>query len=161
MPVNRLRKFLDENDVKYVTMRHSPAYTAQEVAASAHIPGKELAKTVMVKLDGKLAMAVLPASRAVDFDMLEKASGATEASLAEEDEFRDLFGNCDTGAMPPFGNLYNFPVFSDPHLAEDEEIAFSARSHAEVVRMPYADFERLVQPKVAPFATPTPSDQNP
>jgi len=153
MPVNRLRKFLDENGVKYVTLSHSPAYTAQEVAASAHIPGREVVKTVMIKLDGKMAMAVLPASRSVDFARLEKAASAQGASLAEESEFKDLFPNCDVGAMRPFGNLYNLPVYCDHRLAEDKEIAFSAGSHAELLRMSYADFERLVKPKVVATAS--------
>jgi len=151
MPANRLFKFLDENEVKYVTLKHSPAYTAQGVAASAHIPGKEVAKTVMVKLDGKMAMAVLPASANVNFSKLKKSAKAEDADLAGEAEFRDLFPNCDVGAMPPFGQLYDLPVYSDVHLAEDEEIAFSAGSHAEVVRMPYIDYERLAKPQIASF----------
>lgn len=152
MPANRLFKFLDENEVKYVTLKHSPAYTAQGVAASAHISGKEMAKTVMVKLDEKMAMAVLPASETVNFSKLKKAAKVADADLAGEPEFRDLFPNCEVGTMPPFGKLYDLPVYSDVHLAEDEEIAFSAGSHAEVVRMPYVDYERLASPEVADFA---------
>jgi Ala-tRNA(Pro) deacylase len=152
MPANRLFKFLDENNIKYVTLKHSPAYTAQEVAASAHIPGKEIAKTVMVKLDEKMAMAVLPASETVNFSKLKKSSGANDADLATESEFRDLFPNCEVGTMPPFGNLYGMPVYSDIRLAEDEQIAFSAGSHAEVVRMPYPDYERFVKPEITSFS---------
>jgi Ala-tRNA(Pro) deacylase len=152
MPANRLFKFLDENEIKYVTLKHSPAYTAQGVAASAHIPGREMAKTVMVKLDGKMAMAVLPASENVNFSKLKKVAAAEEADLAGESEFRDLFPNCEVGTMPPFGNLYELPVYSDIRLAEDEEIAFSAGSHAEVVRMRYLDYERLAKPEIASFS---------
>ena len=152
MPANRLFKFLDENNIKYVTLKHSPAYTAQEVAASAHIPGKEIAKTVMVKLDERMAMAVLPASETVNFSKLKKASGANDADLAAESEFKDLFPNCEVGTMPPFGKLYDLPVYSDVRLAEDEEIAFSAGSHAELVRMLYVDYERLAQPEIAGFS---------
>jgi Ala-tRNA(Pro) deacylase len=148
MPVKKLKEFLDANQVKYVTISHSAAYTAQEIAASAHIPGKELAKTVMVKVDGKMAMAVLPASARVDLDLLKQAAGAASAELASEREFKDMFPGCETGGMPPFGNLYGMDVYVSPVLAEDEEIAFNAGSHTELVRLSYKDFARLVNPKV-------------
>ena len=155
MPIQKLTAFLNEHKVKFVTIRHSPSYTAQEIAASAHIPGKELAKTVMVKLDGKMAMAVLPASHRVDFDRLKQASGAGKVELAEEDEFREIFPDCELGAMPPFGNLYGMEVFVARGLAEDEEIAFNACSHTELIKLAYADFERLVQPRVMEFEAAT------
>jgi len=149
MPVQRLKEFLDREEVKYVSISHSPAYTAQEIAASAHVPGKELAKTVIVKLDGRMAMAVLPASLKIDFAKLKQASGAAEVELASEREFRDRFPGCEVGGMPPFGNLYDMDVYVSPQLAEDEEIAFNAGSHTELVKLAYRDFERLVQPKLA------------
>jgi len=152
MPIQRLKEFLDAENVKYVSISHSPAYTAQEIAASAHVPGKELAKTVMVKLDGRMAMAVLPASRKVDFAKLGQAAGAGEVELAGERDFRDMFPGCEVGAMPPFGNLYNLDVYVSEELAEDEEIAFNAGSHTELVKLAYRDFERLVEPKVAQIA---------
>jgi Ala-tRNA(Pro) deacylase len=152
MPVKKLKEFLDKNNIKYISISHSPAYTAQEIAASAHIPGKNLAKTVMVKLDGKMAMAVLPASYNVDFDLLKKAAGAQKAELASEEEFKDMFPECDIGAMPPFGNLYGLEVFVAESLAEDKEIAFNAGSHTELIKLAYKDFERLVKPKVANFS---------
>jgi Ala-tRNA(Pro) deacylase len=153
MPVRRLKEFLDSQNVKYVTLSHSPAYTAQEIAASAHIPGKELAKTVVVRLEGKMAMAVLPASYQVDFDLLKQAAGVNQAELASEREFKDLFPECEVGAMPPFGNLYGMEVFVAESLAEDEEIAFNAGSHKELIRLSYKDFERLVQPKAMKFTS--------
>jgi Ala-tRNA(Pro) deacylase len=153
MPVKKLKDFLDKNGVKYVSITHSPAFTAQEIAqeiaASAHIPGKELAKTVMVKLDGEMAMAVLPASFRVDFGLLKKAAGAKKAELAGEDEFKGAFPECELGAMPPFGNLYGMPVYASEALAEDEEIAFNAGSHIELLKLAYKEFERLVKPTVA------------
>lgn len=148
MPLETLRKFLDDNAVKYVTMKHSPAYTAQELAALAHVPGKDWAKTVMVKLDGRMAMAVVPASSRVVFDLLREASGAKAAELATEQEFKDLCPGCEVGAMPPFGNLFGMDIYVDEALAEDAEIAFNAGTHTEVVRLPYADFERLAKPRV-------------
>ncbi len=153
MPVKKLKEHLDNHHVKYVTIKHSSAYTAQEVAASAHIPGKELAKTVMVKVDGAIAMAVLPASHKVDFDLLKEAAGADAVALASEEEFEGMFPDCEIGAMPPFGNLYGMAVFVADSLADDEEIAFNAGSHRELIKLAYKDFERLVAPKVVHFSS--------
>jgi Ala-tRNA(Pro) deacylase len=148
MPVRKLKEFLDKEGVKYVTVTHSVAYTAQEIAARAHVRGQNLAKSVVVKLDGKMAMAVLPATFKIDFDLLREASGAKEVDLASEREFKDMFPDCDLGAMPPFGNLYGFDVYVAKTLTEGEEIAFNAGSHTELLKLPYAEFERLVKPKV-------------
>ena len=148
MPAQKLKEFLDSHGVRYVVITHSPAYTAQEIAASAHIRGKEMAKTVIVKIDGKLAMAVLPAAQKVDVDRLRAAAGAKAVELASEADFRDAFPECQLGAMPPFGNLYGMEVYVATRLGEDEEIAFNAGSHTELIRLPYRDFERLVAPKV-------------
>jgi Ala-tRNA(Pro) deacylase len=153
MPAAKLKEFLDSHQVKYVTIIHSRAITAQEVAESAHVPGKRMAKTVVVKLDGQMAMAVLPASCKVDLERLREAAGARAAALAGEQEFTERFPNCECGAMPPFGNLYGMDVFVATDLAEDEEIAFNAGSHNELINLAYRDFERLVQPKVCAFAT--------
>jgi len=152
MPVHTLKKFLDEHHIKYVVISHSPAYTAQEIAASAHVRGKELAKTVMLKVDGHLAMAVLPASRHIDFELLREAVGARTVGLASEREFKGLFPECEVGAMPPFGNLYGLKTYVADALAEDDTIAFNAGTHTELIRMPYGDFARLVNPMVLEFA---------
>jgi Ala-tRNA(Pro) deacylase len=151
MPAQKLKEFLDCSRVKYVTITHSLAYTAQEIAASAHIAGKGLAKTLMVKIDDKMAMAVLPASYKVNFDLLKKAAGASKVELANEQEFRDMFPELEVGAMPPFGNLYGIEVFVDESLSQDDEIAFNAGSHTELMKLAYRDFERLVKPKAAKF----------
>ncbi len=153
MPLQKLVEFLDSSGIKYLKISHSPAYTAQEIAASAHIPGRELAKTVMVKVDGEMAMAVLPASYRVDFKLMKKASGAKKVDLAGEEEFKEHFPECEVGAMPPFGNLYDMDVYVAESLAEGEEIAFNAGSHTELIKLAYADFEKLVQPKVLSFST--------
>ncbi len=155
MPVKKLTEFLDSQKVKYVTTSHSAAYTAQEIAASAHISGYQLAKAVMVKLDDGVAMAVVPASYKVDLDRLKNAAGAKRVSLASEQEFRGMFPECELGAMPPFGNLYGVDVFVDQSLTKDEEIAFNAGSHTELIKMSYKDFERLAKPRVAKFAAGT------
>ena len=150
MPVEKLKRFLDDNNIRYVVIRHSPAYTAQEIAASAHIPGRELAKTVMIKVDGRMAMVVLPASAKVSLEQLRKRTGAKSVELAGEGDFENTFAGCELGAMPPFGNLYGMDVFVSESLTEDEEIAFNAGSHTELLRMAYRDFDRLVNPKIIP-----------
>ncbi len=148
MPVETLKKYLDSNHIKYVSIKHSLAYTAQEIAASAHIQGKELAKTVIVKIKGKMAMAVLPANYRIDMKRLKEAVGARDVSLADEAEFQERFPGCAPGAMPPFGNLYDMEVFADLRLAEDEEIVFNAGSHTELIRLSFKDYQRLVVPKI-------------
>lgn len=152
MPVKKLKEFLDSKKVKYMSITHSLAYTAQEIAASAHIPGQNVAKTVIVSLDGQMAMAVLPASYKVDFDLLKKATGKDKVKLANEQDFKDLFPECEVGAMPPFGNLYDMDVFVTESLTHDEEIAFNAGSHTELIKMAYKDYAKLVQPTVANFS---------
>ena len=151
MPVSKIKDFLDSQNMKYVTIRHSPAYTSQEVAASSHIPGKELAKTVIVKIDDKMTMVVLPASFQIDFDFLKDATGANTVNLAAEHEFKDMFPGCEIGAMPPFGNLYGIEVYVAESLTVEKEIAFNAGSHTELIKMAYKDFERAVKPKVITF----------
>src|SRR5204863_5421525 len=132
MPVKKLKEFLDREKVKYVSIIHSTAYTAQEVAASAHITGKELAKTVMVELDGKMAMAVLPANRKIVLQDLREVTGSDEVKFASEDEFRKRICGCETGAMPPFGNLYGMEVYVEEGLTLNDENAFNAGSDTEV-----------------------------
>ncbi len=152
MAIKKLKQFLDENNVRYITVSHSPAYTAQEIAAKAHLPGKEIAKTVLVKVDGKLAMTVLPGSFKINFENLKKVLGSDNVRLADEHEFIDKFPDCEVGAMPPFGNLYGVDVFVASSLAEDEEIAFNACSHSQLIKMSYSDYENLVKPIRLDFA---------
>jgi len=155
MSLIRLKDFLDSYRIKYVVVSHSLAYTAQGIAALTHIPGKELAKTVVVKLDSTLAMAVVPASSRVDLAALKSASGAKTVGLATEEEFKNRFPDCETGAMPPFGNLYGMAVFADESLTHDKEIAFNAGSHRELVRMSWDDFVTLVEPTILRLAAGT------
>jgi len=153
MPARKLKEFLDEEHIKYVTILHSPAFTAQEVAASAHITGKELAKTVIIKLDGRMAMAVLPANRKIVLQDLRDVTGSDKVKFASEEEFQERFPGCETGAMPPFGNLFGMEVYLAESLTENREIAFNAGSHTEVIRMSFHDYERLAQPQVLSFTT--------
>src|ERR1041385_1941055 len=153
MPIKKLKEFLDANHVKYVSLIHSHAYTAQEVAASAHVSGKAMAKTVIVELDGQMAMAVLPANRKIVLQDLREVTGSDQVKFASEEEFQKAFPDCETGGMPPFGNLEGMDVYVAESLTGNDEIAFNAGSHTEVIKMPYKDFERLVQPKVVSFTT--------
>jgi len=148
MPLTKLREFLDSRHIKYLVISHSVAYTAQGIAALVHMSGKKMAKTVIVKIDGVLAMAVVPASLHVDLDLLRAATGARVVEVATEQEFKDAFPDCETGAMPPFGNLYDMPVYADASLAENEEITFNAGTHRELMRMTWADLARLVDPQI-------------
>lgn len=150
MTATRVKEYLDSQKVKYTILKHSPVYTAQEVAASAHIPGDQLAKAVMIKLDGEMAVAVLSATCRVNFDTLKKALGVKKVKLATEKEFKDLLPDCEVGATPPFGNLYDMKVYMDEALSAQEMIAFSAGSHTELIQLKYKDFEKLVKPKIFP-----------
>jgi Ala-tRNA(Pro) deacylase len=153
MPLTQLREFLDSHKIQYVVVSHSIAYTAQGIAALTHIPGSHLAKTVIVKVDGTLAMAVLPAPSHVDLMRLKDGLKAESVELASELEFKSRFPDCETGAMPPFGNLYGMTVLADESLSELDEIAFNAGSHRELVRMSWTDFEKLVRPRMTKLAT--------
>ena len=152
MSIARITEYLDLHRIKYQKISHPPAYTAQEVAARAHVSGWDLAKTVVVKLDDGLVMAVLPASELIDLGFLAEIVGSKKVSLATEEDFMDTFPGCDLGAIPPFGNLYGLKVYVAPELAEDEYIYFSAGTHTELIRMAYDDFEWLVEPEMLPFA---------
>ena len=149
---DRLEDYLRENGVPFEVQHHPRAITAQEVAASEHVPGKMLAKVVMVSADGEMAMLSLPAPYQVDLEKAGKMLGAEEARLAQEEEFEGAFPDCEVGAMPPFGNLYGLPVYVEEALVEDETIFFRAGTHTDTMSVGYADFERLVEPTVGEFA---------
>lgn len=150
---DKLEKYFHDNGVKFQAMTHATAYTAQDVAAAQKVKGKQVAKVVMVLANAKSVMLVLPASYRIDFAKLKGVLAAKEARLAKEEEFSTLFPDCDPGAMPPFGNLYNVPVYVDKSLTEDPEIVFNAGSHRDTMKIAYRDYARLAQPNVADFAT--------
>jgi Ala-tRNA(Pro) deacylase len=147
----RLEAFLRDNKVPFQIQHHPVAYTAQQLAASEHIPGRMVAKSVIAFLDGQMAMLVLPGPRKVDFARAEALLGAKEARLAHELEFAARFPDCDVGAMPPFGNMYGLPVYVDKSLAADERIVFAAGTHTDTVTMTFTDFVSLAQPTVVDF----------
>ena len=147
MPSKLLKDFLDNNDIKYISIMHSLAFTAVDIAKSAHIPSKEMAKTVILRIDNELAMAVVPANYKVKLNIIREALNSENIELATEVEFTSRFPDCEVGAMPPFGNLYDMEVYVAESLSEDEKITFNAGSHSEVIQMDYKDYEKLVQPK--------------
>lgn len=154
----RLKDFLNQQGIAYETLRHDAAFTAQQLAASLHVPGRQFVKVVVVKLDGNPVLAVMPAPLRINFKQLAAAGGAKKCSLASETEFQQLFSDCDLGAMPPFGKLYNLPTYAEETLAADREIVFNAGTHTEAIRMSYADFARLSQAKLAKFGEPPPAE---
>jgi Ala-tRNA(Pro) deacylase len=147
-----LELYLQDNKVPFQVQHHPLAYTAQEIAAAEHIPGKMLAKVVMVIADGDLVMLAVPAPETINLKDVAAALGAKEVRLAHENEFLGAFPDCEVGAMPPFGNLYNLPIYVDKTLTEDETIVFQAGTHTYTMSMKYSDFARLVQPKVWEFS---------
>lgn len=149
--LRKLKELLDAEKISYEVYNHRLAYTAQEIAAFQHMSGKAMAKVVMLKANGSLVMAVVPASRYVSLAKVQSALGAKEVFLAIEEDFSSLFPGCEIGAMPPFGNLFGLPVYVDPALERREDIFFNAGNHQQTMRMKYLDFKRLVNPRVAPL----------
>lgn len=148
MATQRLEQFLQAHNVRFDTVTHEHSVTTLDAARRAHLSSHDVAKTVMVKVDGKLAMAVMPANEWLNLENLRKASGARSVSLASESEFSDRFPECEIGAMPPFGNLYGLDVYAADTLSHEHSIAFNAGNHHELVRMGWSDYERLVHPRI-------------
>jgi Ala-tRNA(Pro) deacylase len=152
--VRRLKECLEKAHIAFKTEQHSVAYTAQEVAEITHVRGQEVVKTVVVVADGKHVLVALPATRKIDIPVLREALGVASVRLAGEEEFKDDFPDCDVGAMPPFGSLYNLRLVASEALREDEEIVFNAGTHRDVVRMKRADWQALEKPEWAAFTKP-------
>jgi Ala-tRNA(Pro) deacylase len=148
----RIREYLDSQCVDYEWLPHPQAFTAQEVAHSLHISGKRLAKTVVVDADGRVVMAVLPASHRLNLAELRAALQVNRLTLLPEIELEKLFPDCELGAIPPFGNLYGIEVWTDRAIAESEEIVFTAGTHWDAVEMKYSDYARLAKPQVSRFS---------
>ena len=145
----RLKELFDEAKVSYEVYNHPLAYTAQEIAARQHFSGKEMAKVVMIEVDDRLIMGVIPGSQKINLNTVKASLGVKQARLATEDEFISRFPECEVGAMPPFGHLFGLPVFVDPALEKDDVIYFNAGNHVQTVRLSYKDFARLVKPQIA------------
>jgi Ala-tRNA(Pro) deacylase len=145
-------EFLDKSGVRYEVAKHKPAFTAQQVAAIEHEPGKYVAKPVIVKVDGEYMMCVLSACNKIDLGALKKQLKAKSVELAEEQDIEKLFLDCELGAEPPFGNLYDLPTVMDKALGQDEHIMFQCGSHEKAIRMSMSDYRKLVKPKVLEFS---------
>jgi Ala-tRNA(Pro) deacylase len=152
--LKRLKEYLDRESVSYEILTHPAAYTAPELAEALHVPGKDLAKVVILKLGERFVMTVLPANWKVDVKRLKDIFGTSHIRLATEEEFKGLFPDCEVGTMPPFGNLYNMEVYVDQSLTRDEEIVFQAGTNFEAVKLRYTDFAKLVHPTVTEFHVP-------
>ena len=148
MSLPALEQYLREFRAPFSTLSHGVAFRATEVAALAGIPCRQMAKPVLVRIDGALAMAVVPADERVDLARLRELTDAGSVVLATEAEFADRFPECEPGAMPPFGNLYGMALYADAGLAADHSLCFNAGSHTDLMRMRWADFERLACPVV-------------
>ena len=147
----RLIDFLNQNKVRYEILHHPEAFTAQELAAIEHVKGRSHAKVVMVKANGELLMTVLPADHRIDLEKLNKVTGRRTA-LATEVEFKTLFPDCAVGTMPPFGHLYGIATYLDESLTGADGIVFEAGTHSDAIKMKFADYQRLAEPKLAEFA---------
>jgi Ala-tRNA(Pro) deacylase len=155
----RLRNLLEQNGIAFQVLPHDPAFTAQQLAARIHVPGRVFVKAVVVQLDDHYAIAAVPAHRLVDEKALARVAGAKQCRLATEAEFRDLFPECEVGAMPPVGRLYNLPTYVDDEVTRDESIVANAGTHAEAIRLRYLDLARVVEPVVGRFGVPSPTEQ--
>lgn len=151
MAIRSLDRFLTDNHVRFRSYNHKPTFTAQETAEALHVSGYELAKTVLLKVDGRMVMTVLPACERIDFGLFKKQIGARSVELAAEKDISKMAPMCDKGSLPPIGNLYGMEVIVSSTLALDEVICFSAGNHTEDIRMSYDDWEHLVQPRVMSF----------
>ncbi len=148
----KIQEYLKENKARFEIHEHSPAYTAQEVAAEEHVSGDRLAKVVVVKAGKGFAMCVLPASYKLDMEKVASALDNEKVRLADESELAKLFPDSEVGATPPFGNLYNLPTLLDNHLGEEEEIIFQAGTHRQSIRMKFKDYAALAKPTVVDLA---------
>src|SRR5262249_18207847 len=148
----KLDELLTSRHIPFERLYHRPAYTAQRVAEMLHVPGKDVAKTVLLRTDQGYVLIVLPASLKVDLERVRQCLGDDSAELASEPEMDQLFPDCERGAMPPFGSLYHLPTLVDESLAEDERIVFEAQNHEQAIRMTYHDYEAVEHPRKACFA---------
>ena len=156
MPIPQpIEAFLNERTVPFEVIHHRRDYTAQEAAADTHTPGKAFAKTVILNMDNRFCMVVLPAHHSIDFEKAKRSLGAKDVRLATENEVAKLCPDCEVGAMPPFGMMYDMPVYVSPPVLDNPYITFNAGTHEDAIRIPMRDFEKLVQPKVADFTAGT------
>jgi Ala-tRNA(Pro) deacylase len=146
-----LQSYLDQMGINYRVSKHDDAFTAQDLAAVEHIPGRKVIKPVVVRADGEFVMCALPASYKVDLSELREQLQCEEVQLADENALQEIFGDCELGAAPPIGRLYGLPTLMDESLFADDRVTFQAGTHADAVTMSLADYRRIAQPEVAYF----------
>ena len=147
-----IMEFLDNSSVHYDLSEHIPVFGAQKIAQAEHEPGKFVAKPVIVKVDGRNMMFVLPACYKIDLKAIKELLGAKKVDLVEENELSTIFEDCELGAEPPFGNLYNLPVIMDKALTSDDHIMFQAGTYDHAIRLNMDDYRKLVEPKILDFS---------
>ena len=147
----KVRAYLDKNHIPYQTITHPTTFSAQYTAHSVHMPGKEIAKPIIIKINGKPLMVVVTANQKVNLTFLKRIFSTVDVELAKETEFANMFPDCEPGAIPPFGTLYGMDELISEDLTEDEEICFNAGNHTELIRMKYSDFAKLIHPKIVNF----------
>ena len=148
MVCKRVTSYLETHDVRFEVLPHRIDYTAQETAADTHTPGRDFAKTILLDMPGGHAMAVVPAVYKVDLEKIRQGIGTGQVKLSDEETMSEVCPDCEVGAEPPFGNLYDLPVYVDPMLTQDEYITFNGGTHEEAIRMRYGDWERIVHPTI-------------
>lgn len=147
----KVQSYLDEMGINYHTSRHPTAYTAQDLASVEHVPGLQVIKPVVVKADGRYYMCVLPACHRVDLAALREQLQADSVTLADEQKLTELFPECELGAEPPIGRMFNLPTIMDESLVADSRVTFQAGKHDEAVTMSLADYRRASQPEMGYF----------
>lgn len=147
----KLREYLQKEKITFEPLHHAVAYTASEVAGSQHVSGKEMLKTVIIKVDGKLMMCVVPAIYNLDFDKLKKFLGAKSVELAKEEESGKIFTDSELGAEPPIGSLYNIEMIADEDIKANDMVVFNAGSHTDTIKMKANDYLKMTKPRLGHF----------
>ncbi len=150
----RLEEFLASRHATYEPVTHPAAVTAQEQAAVMHVPGRSLAKVLIVKERDGLVMAIVPAATEVDLDRVKGLIGHGDVRLASVEEIRAVVPDCPPGSIPPFGALYGLRAFIDRSLLGVPEVTMPAGDPASAIRMRWSEFERLVDAHPGDFAIP-------
>jgi Ala-tRNA(Pro) deacylase len=146
-----VQSYLDEMGVAYRMSHHPIAYTAQDLASAEHVPGRQVIKAVVVKADGQFVMCALPASHRIDLQALRSQLEAEDVKLADEQKLSELFPDCELGAEPPIGRLYDMPTLMDESLTSDARVTFQAGTHRDAITMSLVEYRRVAQPEMGYF----------
>lgn len=150
----KLEELLDRRNIDFEKLHHRPVYTANRMAQELHVPGREVAKTVLLRTEQGYVAAVIPANRRIDLERACGCLGEEWVEMASESEIHQIYDDCETGARLPFGSLYHLRTLVDETLEEDEDIVFEGATHEEAIKMHYRDFENLEHPLKGRFTFP-------